>query len=118
MAGTAVPVKLTNWKGCSMQPDAMSERDRRREQVKRLFAVLSAEVSRNAPPHIGHWGPAWEVVEGPSSRLLDATEEYITERIGKDDLLLVAREVRHSWWEAAALYKQAQREAPEMRQAA
>lgn len=90
-----------------MQPNAISERDRRREQVKRLFAVLSAEVSRNAPIGIGHWGPAWEVVEGPSSRLLDATEEYIAERIGKDELLQVAREVRHSWWEAAALFKQA-----------
>ena len=92
--------------------ETTSDREARREQVKRLFSVLSEEVSRNAPPHLGQWGPAWEVVEGPSSRLLDATEEYIAGCIEKHELLRTAREVRHAWWEAAALFKQAQREPP------
>ena len=95
-----------------VQPHGSAQRENRREQVDRLFAVLSEEVSKNAPPHVGRWEPAWKVVRGPTNRLLDAAEEYTAERIGRDELLRAAREVRHAWWEAAALFKQAQREAP------
>ena len=79
----------------------------RPRQVRNLLKALSAEVSEASPAGIGLWPPLGSVVDAPANRLFDTAAQYIEEQADREELLRAAREVRHAWWEAAALFKQA-----------
>ena len=52
----------------------------RRAWSDELCRRLSEDVARQSPAGLGHWDNAWEIVEAPSARLLDALAEW--ERTG------------------------------------
>ena len=79
----------------------------RSRQVRNLLKALSAEVSETSPAGIGLWPPLGSVVDAPANWLFDTAAQYIEEQADREDVLRAVREVRHAWWEAAALFKQA-----------
>ena len=95
-----------------------AEREKRANQVERLYRSMSEELTRTIPREVSAWPPAWPVIEPPAYRMFETGHAYAEGRTDRTELLRVAREVRHAWWEAAALYKQAQREAPAVERAA
>ena len=78
----------------------------RARQVRSLLAELSQEVSQHAPAGIGLWPPLGDIVDPPANRLFDGCTDYVEGRVDDEKLLRAVREVRHSWWLAAALYRQ------------
>ena len=93
----------------SAPPEAFWERE---SQLERLYRDLSEEVSKDAPVGIGTWPPLGEIVDPAAHRLFEAGTSYVEARVDREELLRAARELRHSWWLAAALYRQAERETP------
>ena len=64
---------------------------------------LAARIAHQSPPGLGRWDPAWEIVEAPSKRLLDALADW--ERSGADAdqrAALRAAEAVVIAWERAA----------------
>jgi len=72
---------------------------------------VAERVGQIAPPGLGHWPPAWELVEAPSEAFLDALAAW--ERTGTDDAREAARQaggaVVAAWREAARQWEAAGR---------
>lgn len=90
----------------------------RARHLRNLLSALSAEVASTSPAGLGKWLSLGTVVDAPADRLFDCGFAYVEGRAEREELLRAAREVRHSWWKAAALFKQAQRETQPMERAA
>jgi hypothetical protein len=81
----------------------------RARNARTLCRKLSAEIALRAPPGLGTWEPAWEIVERPSAEFLDRLSEWV--KNGHADTLdairKAYREVVEAWatardaWEAA-----------------
>ena len=80
---------------------------RRRERSGELCRILSDHVRQVARPGLGRWEPAWEIVEGPSRRFLEALEAW--ERTGDerqmDRAKALAIQVRDAWMEAGRKHR-------------
>jgi len=64
---------------------------------------VSERVAAVCPPGLGHWDPAWNLVEAPSNAFLDALKDW--ERTGSDADKRRAQETGASViaaWRAAA----------------
>ena len=87
----------------------------RRAWSDQLCAWLSEAVAHQAPGGLGHWEPAWQIVETPSKTLLEALTAF--ELSGSDSAReqarQLAREVLNAWSEAAAEWERAGKPLPE-----
>jgi hypothetical protein len=90
-------------------PESLSdgERKQRDRQCERIYRALSREVMRTVPREVAHHPPAWPVVEPPVHRLFEVARAYTERRQDRQALLRAAREVRHAWTYAAAMYERA-----------
>jgi hypothetical protein len=83
----------------------------RRERAFRLCRELSRQVSYVAPPGLGHWEPAWEIVEEPSCRFLEVLDNWV--QTGDDETKhgakINAGKVLDAWREASQRYREAGR---------
>jgi len=68
---------------------------------------LAERVREVAPPGLGRWGPAWELVEEPSTRFLDALSAWEASgaEADKERVRLAAGGVVAAWREAARQYE-------------
>lgn len=85
------------------------DRAERAERAKRMLRKLADYVNRTAPPGLGHWPRAWEMVEEPSGRFLDAVHEW--EVTGDPELVpainVAIKAAGRAWAEAARLWIEA-----------
>ena len=93
-----------------------SERKHQTPEARRTWSTelcrrLSEDIARQSPAGLGHWDNAWEIVEAPSARLLDALAEW--ERTGdatdQSAAIQAAEEVGRAWTDAAAAWQRARR---------
>jgi hypothetical protein len=91
----------------------------RAERARIMAGRLSEAVRRAVPPGIGHWPPAWEVVEAPSAAFLDALRAWEAagdgapnERELREAIDHAARRALAAWREAARRWEAAGRPAP------
>ena len=77
--------------------------DRGRELLKRVVERIG-EVS---PPGLGHWGPAWDLIEEPSDTFLDAlsTWEQDDTPDTRDTLHSAASDFVRAWRRAAQAWE-------------
>ena len=105
LAEAPVAVDAAAWEDAGFWPgDAPRAR-----QFRSMLSALAAEVSQTSPAGIGTWPPLGDLVDPPIDRLSDIGTEYVEGRADREDVLRAVREVRHSWWEAASLYRATKR---------
>lgn len=86
--------------------------EHRQAKARQLCALLSEQIARTAPAGIGRWAPAWEMVEAPSKRFLDALDRW--EQTGAAEEVARVRgaydAVVQAWEDAARLFTQNDRQ--------
>lgn len=81
------------------------------EKVRKVCANLSHQVSTVAPKGLGHWDPAWQIVEEPSAAFLEALAEFevADTDLTRDKLLRAANAVVKAWRQAALEWEKVER---------
>lgn len=93
----------------------------RTQQAWIVARRVSAAVADVAPAGLGHWQPAWEIVEEPSQSFLDALEAWELydgsnphrdQRL-RDEIQTAANTVVQAWARAAREWEKAGRPRPD-----
>jgi hypothetical protein len=75
----------------------------RAERTRLIARRVSDRIADVAPPGLGHWPDAWELVAAPSRAFLDALEcwERTGTKAAEVEVTRLARQVVEAWSEAA-----------------
>ena len=81
----------------------------RREKARVVAGRVAGRIREVAPPGLGRWGPAWELVGAPSDACMDALAEWEAEDTPttRTTLAAASRSLVAAWaraadeWEAA-----------------
>ena len=82
-----------------------------REKARIVAERVAARIREVSPEGLGHWEPAWELVAGPSDRLLDALAEWEAEDspATRSEVEAASTALVRAWAEAARRWKEAGR---------
>lgn len=80
----------------------------RAEIVAEVCRRVTKAVGEAAPPGLGRWDPAWELVAEPSDAFLDALADYQAtgSRDAEERIQRTANELVAAWREAALQYRE------------
>lgn len=88
----------------------------RHELARKIARRVSERVRRVAPPGIGRWDPAWEIVAAPSDHFMDALTAWEREATAETEerVRRTADELVEAWREAGRRFEATQTRGPEV----